>query len=56
MYRRYFVCREARREPGQITDERLGEMIIDALISRLAEKLRQQGVEIDAPNGRRKLT
>jgi hypothetical protein len=35
MYRRYFVCREARREPG---------------------KLRQQGVEIDAPDGRRKRT
>ena len=40
MYRRHFVCREARREPGlpmsddlpRITDERLGEMIINAII------------------------
>ena len=40
---------------GKLTQAEIKRRTGYSNVSRLAEKLRQQGVEIDAPNGRRKL-
>ena len=41
---------------GKLTQAEIKRRTGYSKVSRLAEKLRQQGVEIDAPDGRRKLT